>query len=549
MTMPTLETNPEHGLDEAVQAGRRLALHPLLSARPEGQRPELAELLADARPLVASQGVGLDIMRTRPGLVVVRARALQGNGTRTQCQVVRGLLGALAESCGLKVSIVESTCAGRGASACLYSMLWEKETKPTSEGPELDQAPVPDPPPSGAPMEGQALPGRPVTEAQGGPHNALQLQYPQANIAPSAPAEVAPPAIDITALAVSARPAPAARANLTTASHAGLARRNLRVLARRAWILLLAIGAGVGGGWYAGAHATTSYGAQATLVVQSGAGKTGPGSANDAVALATTYSALIPNDQSILSAAGGVLKMAPQEVAANLKVTVEAGTSLLLVDFSAANASQAIAGADAVARAVVRSGPVNPAIAAGSVAMVNLANGAHRQGTLHKEGIVIGALLGLFLGFILVLAAERADPRVDDGAALARAAGCPAARIPDDLSFPELARVLSDEGRRHGGLTVVPVMLADTGPCMDLARDLRPSWPPEGPRVFISPSFASGIVELSRGSGPTILVSHPGARQRDIARASERLSAIDRPAVWALLSKHRSATTVPHGGR
>jgi hypothetical protein len=173
------------------------------------------------------------------------------------------------------------------------------------------------------------------------------------------------------------------------------------------------------------------------------------------------------------------------------------------------------------------------------MAVVNLPTTAHRQGTLHKYGIEIGAFLGLLVGLILVLAAERADPRVDDAPTMAAAAGCRAAQVPADISHAELARVLSDVGRIEGTLTVVPLAVGDTASTMDLARGLRPCWPVDGPAVAISPSFASGVIELSRGSGPTVLVTHAGARQRDVVAAADRLRMIGRAPVWAVLAARR----------
>jgi capsular polysaccharide biosynthesis protein len=364
----------------------------------------------------------------------------------------------------------------------------------------------------------------------------FQVSTPNAIVVPNPPRPVPVPA------ASSPVPAPAADpvtpAVVTSRDH-----RFPRGLVRRGWLLALALAAGSAGGWFAGVHAGTTYGAQATLVVQSGAGKTGPGSANDALALATTYSALISKDQSILSTAGGMLHMSSGTVARSLSVTVENGTSLLLVDFSAPTAAQAVAGADAVARAVASSTPLTAAIAAGSVAIVSVPNTAHRQGTLHKYGIALGGFLGLVVGLILVLAAERADPRIDDAVSMATAAGCRAALVPNDLSFAELARVLSDAGTPKG-LTVVPITISDTAPTMELARGLRPCWPTNGPAVAISPSFSSGVIELSRGSGPTVLVSHPGTRQRDVVAAAERLRMIGRPPVWAVLANRRLRSRV-----
>jgi hypothetical protein len=364
----------------------------------------------------------------------------------------------------------------------------------------------------------------------------FQVSTPNAIVVPTPPRPVPVPA-------ASAPVAPPVATSVTPGVVTVRRHRFPRGLVRRAWLLALALVAGSAGGWFAGVHAGTTYGAQATLVVQSGAGKTGPGSANDALALATTYSALIPKDQSILSTAAGALNMSTGTVERNLSVTVESGTSLLLVDFSAPSATLAVAGADAVARAVASRTPLTAAIAAGSVAVVSLPGTAHRQGTLHKYGIELGGFLGLVVGLILVLAAERADPRIDDGISMAAATGCRAALVPNDLSFAELARVLSDVGTGKG-LTVVPIAISDTAPTMVLARELRPCWPANGPAVAISPSFSSGVIELSRGSGPTVLVSHPGTRQRDVVAAAERLRMIGRPPVWAVLANRRLRSRV-----
>src|ERR1700728_917689 len=58
---------------------------------------------------------------------------------------------------------------------------------------------------------------------------------------------------------------------------------------RRWWLLLLCLIAGTGGGYYARTSQTLAYSASAELAVSSGASGAGPGSANDADALAVTY--------------------------------------------------------------------------------------------------------------------------------------------------------------------------------------------------------------------------------------------------------------------
>jgi capsular polysaccharide biosynthesis protein len=576
----TLASPEEATAEQARLTGRQLAEHPLLASR-AGERPGVAAVLEDARPLLSTYGVSFEILRTRPDMVVLRAKSDGRVSAAVACELVKGLLAVVPEQvCAVKASVVENTCAQRGAPACLYSMVWEGLAAPSSvpapPSPEtLLDPPMSDPVLQSVPAVDAPLPAwdrvvqtePPVMPGQGAPtfqHPIEAVPAPVPNpprFAESVPPTAAtstsyqfqvstPNAIVVPTLT---HPIPVPVASTPVAPQAvesvlppGLVARRRRFpkgLIRRGWLLALALIAGSAGGWFAGVHAGTTYSADATLVVQSGAGATGPGSANDALALATTYSALIPKDHSILSAAASTLHISTSAVEHSLSVTVESGTSILLVDFSAPTAARAVAGADSIARAVGSSTQLTAAIPAGSVAIVNVPDTAQRQGTLHKYGIALGAFLGLVLGLILVLAAERADPRIDDAVAMAAATGCRAALVPDDLSFAELARVLSDAGTGTG-LTVVPIAVSDTSPTMELARGLRPCWPANGPAVAISPSFSSGVVELTRGTGPTVLVTHAGARQRDIVVAAERLRMIGRPPVWAVLASRRLRSRV-----
>jgi capsular polysaccharide biosynthesis protein len=581
MSTPPQTTSAEEATAEQARlTGRQLAEHPLLASR-AGERPGVAAVLEDARPLLSTYGVSFEILRTRPGMVVLRAKSDGRVSAAVACELVKGLLAAVPEQvCAVKASVVENTCAQRGAPACLYSMVWEglpvSPSLPAPPSPEtLLDPPMSDPVLASMPAVDGPLPvwdravrtEPPVMPGQGAPtfQHAVEAVPAPSPTPPRSPESAPPTAATSTsyqfqvstpnAIVVPAltHPTPAPVAATPVAPQAvesmpppGLAARRRRFpkgLIRRGWLLALALMAGSAGGWFAGVHAGTTYSADATLVVQSGAGATGPGSANDALALATTYSALIPKDHSVLSAAASTLNISTSAVAHSLSVTVESGTSILLVDFSAPTAARAVAGADSIARAVASNTQLTEAIPAGSVAIVNVPNTAQRQGTLHKYGIALGAFLGLVLGLILVLAAERADPRIDDAVAMAAATGCRAALVPDDLSFAELARVLSDAGTGTG-LTVVPIAVSDTSPTMELARGLRPCWPANGPAVAISPSFSSGVVELTRGTGPTVLVTHAGARQRDIVVAAERLRMIGRPPVWAVLASRRLRSRV-----
>jgi capsular polysaccharide biosynthesis protein len=584
VTFPLLPPEGEMSIEQARVIGRRLAEHPLLAARADEERPGVAEVLADARPLLGTHGVGFEVVRSRPGCVVVRSHATGPMSARVACELVKALLSEVTEQvCDIRAALVENVCAQRGAAACVYSIVWEGA--PTSAPPSILRSPpgsetLIDPEPalgSWQPAEPEPLPdwNRPIrfeNEGQVPPpapdrqpaatsypdaspkgtngHGVLegstlgtaatstthhfQVSTPNTIVVPAPAPPLQPPPMPSVAFPDPATP-------LVTTP----ARRVPRGLIRRGWLVALALVAGSAGGWYAGKHAATSYGAQATVVVRSGSSSSGPGGANDALALATTYAALIPKDQAVLRVVGRALGVAPSTVAKALNASIENGTSILVIDYTGSNAATAINGASAAAEAVASTSPVSLAIGPGSVAVVSLPSSAHLQGTLHKYGIVIGGFLGAAVGLVLVFAAERADPRVDDASALAVACGCRAAAVPAGVSYPELGVVLAAAAREAGNLTVVPIDISDTATSMEMAHELRPWWPNDGPAVRISPAFSSGVVELARGRGPTVLVSHLGSRQRDVMAAAKRLRMIDRAPTWALLVSQRRRVARP----
>jgi len=558
---------PEVGLPEAGAraAGRRLATHPLLTARSTKGDEAIPDVLRDAHYLLSGVGVQFEVLRTRPGCAVARAIPDPSVSPVAACQLVQGLLETVSEAgTGVGGTIVETTCAARGSPSCLYTVMWESAAEPAA-GPARPVAPraaataptVHLDAPAAAPVDayrylGQVTPAPPVPESapnrvstaapvERPPAAPVAPSPPPAPPVPSAPMPVpavAPPvAMPVSVMASEPRP--------SAPSHSPPAHRTGRKapiwLFRRSWLLAVALVAGTAGGFVAAKHSPTSYSATSTLVVQSGAGRAGPGSANDAQALATTYAALIPKDQAILQVVAGTLHVSTDTLARHLSVSVEMGTSLLLVKYSAPTASQALDGSTLLARTVAGSAAPTPAIASGSLVIVQLPASAVAGGALHKYGAPIGALFGLLLGIVLVLAAERADPRVDDTFTLGQAAGCAAASLPADLSLPELARALA---RATGGatLTVVPLAEPDAAPAMAIARRLGATMPPTraGTGVALSPSFSSGAVELSRGTGPTILVLRAGRRQRDVSAAAERLRLMGREPLWAVLVGKRT---------
>jgi hypothetical protein len=114
------------GIGWARPAGRRLAMHPMLTGpRPDGLDVVL-DVLGRSRALLAALGVRLDVIRIRRGCAVVRAVPVGGLSPGAACEISRGLLETVpAMARGIRATVVETTCRERGADSCLYTLLWD----------------------------------------------------------------------------------------------------------------------------------------------------------------------------------------------------------------------------------------------------------------------------------------------------------------------------------------------------------------------------------------------------------------------------------------
>jgi capsular polysaccharide biosynthesis protein len=169
----------------------------------------------------------------------------------------------------------------------------------------------------------------------------------------------------------------------------------------------------VGAAYLYAHHKPPSYTASAYVLVSSGASTAGPGSANEASSLATTYSGLIPKDSAIIAAVSTTLGASPSDVRAAIKVYTTNSTALLEIRYTASSKREAIAGATAVASDIVGPNPSSQAIPAGAILPVSVPRSASESSTTRNIAVPIGAILGLLLGGIVLMAWERFDPRVD----------------------------------------------------------------------------------------------------------------------------------------
>lgn len=180
-----------------------------------------------------------------------------------------------------------------------------------------------------------------------------------------------------------------------------------------------------------------SYSATMVFVVRS----TGTGiSPNEAQDLASTYAALLAEDDLIAKAVSGAVKRRPGEVKTRLAAANPVNTALIRVTYQGTSESEALAGMVALKDALTSSPPASPAIRPRSVLPVQAAKVTGPSSAL--VAIILAAMFGLCAGAVLVIALERSDVRVDDRNLLAE-------HVPDIPVLGTVAPV-----GRHGSIPV-----------------------------------------------------------------------------------------------
>jgi capsular polysaccharide biosynthesis protein len=241
-------------------------------------------------------------------------------------------------------------------------------------------------------------------------------------------------------------------------------------LRRRGWVLVLTILFGAGDALLVTALHDNQYSSQAVLVVQSGASDAGPGSANEAATLGITYADLIPRDNEIVQYVSTKLGITTDEVQQGISVSTQSGTSLLLINFRNRSATISRDGAILVAQSISGPTPVTSTIPANSVALVHLPTEATISGNPWQKVGALGLVLGFAVGAALIVAWERADPRVDDARQLAEDAPFPVWNGDEfhrGMAIALLARWRSFAGE-HGLHNIALVVLGNGLPEADL---------------------------------------------------------------------------------
>jgi capsular polysaccharide biosynthesis protein len=322
------------------------------------------------------------------------------------------------------------------------------------------------------------------------------------------------------------------------------------------------------------ASQTDPWVAQVVLIVPSSAG--GPTEAinpDDADKLATTYAGIIPVDQTLLRDIGRAVGQSPSQVASNLSVINEQNTSILQISYKSSDPRTATAGARSAATLLSGPSPVAAGIVPSSLQVVSLpSNVGPATATHDSRTVAIGAVLGLMLGLVLLVAWERSDPHVTEPRSLSSQFGCPA--TPVDRLSPEAARALLE---RWASLTDrvparVAILPADRGSVEQadevarlLARsgegvrylDARSEVLPEAVRNG-HPTDHTDSVLLMHAAPPgqggeavalscdlTVAIVRTGARNAEIHGMAEELANFGVVPAWALLAARRGHIETP----
>jgi hypothetical protein len=276
---------------------------------------------------------------------------------------------------------------------------------------------------------------------------------------------------------------------------------------------------------------------------------------DQAIRLAVTDAVLIPRDAAIARSVARSLQTTPKDVRSRLSVFNDPATAILRIEYSGATASEALAGATAVLRSIAGPRPVSPNIAAGSIQIVRLPTPPAASRTAPTL-VAIGVILGLALGSILLVAWERADPRIDDLDDLSAVAAGPA------VSFDALTRAaagaLLERWRKLGGGSSVSVALVPVTeglePTVDelahaLARvdETAVVAAPVTSRSLLPRGLGMSLVVGGVPGGPragegvasacdlTVLVVERGTRRADLHLALEVLHRFGVRPAWAIL--------------
>jgi len=321
-----------------------------------------------------------------------------------------------------------------------------------------------------------------------------------------------------------------------------------------------------------------TYSAKVVLIVPLSSGPTEGINPDDADHLATTYAGIIPVDNTLLSDVGKAVGQSPSQVAQNLSVVNEQSTSILQISYKASSPQTATTGARSVAKLISGPNPVAAGIVPSSLDIVSLpppSNSVAATPARKDSTIVIGAVFGLMLGLVLLVAWERSDPHVVDARSLSSQFGCPATpaeRLSPDAAHALIERWASLTDRVPARVALLPADAASARQADEVAAllaqsgegvgylDARSGTVPEslgnghpidGNESVVlvhagPPGQRSGGEAIALNCDLTVVVVRTGARNTEIRRLAEELANFGLVPAWALLTPRRGHVGTQH---
>jgi capsular exopolysaccharide synthesis family protein len=183
---------------------------------------------------------------------------------------------------------------------------------------------------------------------------------------------------------------------------------------RRWWVPVLTVLVATTIGGVVSANRPGSYTSTMVFVVPSTADT--DISPDGAQRLASTYSALLLDDDLIAQAVGRAVNREPADVKRRLTAVNPVNTALVRVTYTGRTRAEALAGVNALQAGLTNPKPASPAVRPGSVLPVQEARVTAPPGLL--TALVLAAMFGLCAAAVLIIALERSDARVDGTAVL-----------------------------------------------------------------------------------------------------------------------------------
>jgi capsular polysaccharide biosynthesis protein len=282
------------------------------------------------------------------------------------------------------------------------------------------------------------------------------------------------------------------------------------LLWRRSWLLVLTTLAVAAAAYGVSSIQKDSYTATALVVVPTDSSGNVPGSANDSRQLAATYAAMIPQDTRILRSVARKMPAPVADARRAITVTNTSGTALLELGFEDASPLRAIDGARALARAVGQG--ASPNVPPATTSLVRLPS-KPRGDTAGADltALIVGILLGLFLGGVLMIFLERADARADGSDEVEQVLRLPVTPLGSRSVGSQVAlierwaRCAAGESAR---VAFVPATRRAAGPSLAAAEALAAAARRRGHDVVVERAVGTRVPHLepayANGGGPDV---------------------------------------------